>query len=546
MSKVLRQKKSVRLEGDGFYDGAAHEVKIENSRVVDDPNIIGILDIRKEALRLSLLAKDLPIEYGPDRAAAHEEFEKYTTRLGFAMGREAERRANINEAFIKNLEQRILSMKTRYSYHIEPRILGIEKLSRAMGLEAAALIEQSHQEPLDPIEYKKYSQLVKKSHVITWKYKAVKVQEELMERRQSLAYLMLDFEKNKLCKAYKSVIADIREVGGSFPMTKYSDAEIKKLMDSTVGKDYPSSWMKTSEQHGPMVIQYPKEEGAESSYTPDEVFLSGDSPLAATEGETNIGEPELIEKLYWANKHSDPRVVLDTVPFECEGELHQILQTYEREFFNPEIHGANEDGTPTGTGWMLNNPPIDDEFMETVEATIGPYNQWYRTLLVKGETLDTIAISNGMKNSHAYHEFCHRIEHVIPAVVFQEQAFLSRRALNEDGTTKSTYMVDDRGQKMDPFFRIGSAMSQGNKASQGETTDKATDEICQYMLMQDGDFVVDYIGRIYTSTGGREVFSVGAEMLFAGSYGAFKGYDPDFPVEDLDHRGFVLGLFAIM
>lgn len=57
------------------------------------------------------------------------------------------------------------------------------------------------------------------------------------------------------------------------------------------------------------------------------------------------------------------------------------------------------------------------------------------------------------------------------------------------------------------------------------------------------DFMDVYVGREYVTSSHREVLSTGAEAMFHGNFGGFVGLDENYKA-DLDHRGFVLGVFA--
>lgn len=546
---MLHSRMSNNLVGDGHYDGSLHPVKVKHNLIVDDTRIIGIKDIRNEALRLSLISDSLPTKHSETRAQAHRDFEKQLTRLGLAMGREADRRAKVNEALIASLKQRILAVKEHHEHKMHPHLVAIERLSKLLAQEAEEIVERSKSKPLNRAEDKHYDSIIRKSRIYAAKYHTIRALENILIAKQELMYRLLDFEKNKLAAAYKSVIADIRPVGGSFSMTKFSHQDFLRVMNNTVGKHFPSSWINASNEYSPLVVKKQREGAAAGSYYgANQLFTHENSPMAGMVDRTELGDPESIHLLYTVLSHSDPSISLDSVPFECENDTHQVLLHYDKEFFDPAVHEADDNGLPVGDEWMLNDYPWEEtEEDEYPFEEILPLNQWYRKLIIQGENFDVISVE-GLQDDHAFHEFSHRAEHVVKngSINFQEQAFLDRRTKDENGKRLPLIMVDEKGNVMKPFFNIETTFNELNQSVLGDFDEKATDDVFQFPVMEQGDFITTYIGRIYPSGGGREVLAMGAEIAFSGTYGAFKGYDPDFFIEDLDHRGFVLGVLAVM
>lgn len=542
-------RRTAHLYGDGFYDGSNHPVEIVNHLVVDDMRIVGIKDIRTEALRLSLLSESLPVEYSEDRLKVHADFEPYLTRLGLAMGREADRRSRINEKLVNALNKKILGIKEEHEKHIRPQMIAIERLSKNLKSYSDSIVERSKIKPLNSAEDKAYDRIIRKSRIYNLRYNMLKAQQNILIAEQEALYRWLDIEKQKMAAAYKSVIADIRPVGGSFSMTKFSDEDCLAVMNKTVGKDYPTAWIEQSNAFSPLVVKSQKKGAAAGSYyAANHLFTHENSPMLGMSDRTELGDPESIEMLYQVLKHSDPSMTLDTIPFECEDDVHQVILHYDKEFFDPAVHDVNSDGTPAGEGWLFNDFPwheVDDD--EYPFEDILPLNQWYRKMVIQGENFDSISVED-LQVDHTYHEFAHRAEHVVKngAINFQEQAFLERRSFNMQGDRLPLIMITDDDKVMKPFFNVDTTFSELNSSVLNDIDERGTDDVFQYPVMQAGEFINPYIGRVYCSAGGREVVSMGAEIAFAGTYGAFKGYDPDFSVVDLDHRGFTLGVFAVM
>ena len=110
----------------------------------------------------------------------------------------------------------------------------------------------------------------------------------------------------------------------------------------------------------------------------------------------------------------------------------------------------------------------------------------------------------------ARHEFAHRIEGLNRRVSTACLEFRRRRTTNEDGTREAKSPID--GRRSEPGWRDG--------------------------------FVTHYIGRDYgPTTAHSEVFSMGSEAVWNGTYGSLEG---DFPntVADNEHRNLILGLYA--
>lgn len=538
---------------DGRFDGENTPVRMSGNHIVDDLNIVGIKDIRKEALRLSLLRESLPVVCGNARTVAHADFEKQMTRLGLAIGREADRRAKVRVGYIKALSKEILRIKESHHNSIERQLVYISRFSKIVATRINKMTERSQEQPLNSTENKEYASLKRRSKGYARHYYFLRLREKEVIARQEFLYQLLELEKGKLVKAYRSVLADIRPIGGSFPMTKFSDEESVEIMNQTVGKYFPSDWIQASNDFSPLVVKKQKENvNAGSYYAANNLYREDDSPVAATSDRTELGDPESIAMLYSVLHHSDPEITLDSVPFVCEGGIHQVILHYDKEFFDPDMHEVNPDGTPAGEGWSFNDYPWDsvkeDEDDEYPFEDILPMNQWFRKMLFHGENFDTIAIED-FQEDHTYHEFAHRAEHTVKngCLTFQEQAFLHRRSHNIYGKRIAPLMmIDDAGNVSEPFFNLDTTFSELNSNVLREVDEKATDDVFQHPVMEYGDFITPYIGRIYPSGGGREVLSMGAEIIFSGTYGAMRGYDPDYTEVDLDYRGFVLGAFAVL
>ena len=544
---------------DGLFDGAATPVKMfDNDKYIYvEKSIVGMQDIRNEALRLSLLSNSLPTDAGWQRAPAHSEFEKQMTRLGLSIVQEAKRRAKVRESYILSLNGEILRLQQKHQESIVGayRICAMRK--KFLENQIESMTKGSQVKPLDPTQDKKYRGYCKELKSLKAHHRILVLREKEIIFRQEFLYRLLDAEKNKIVKAYRSLIAEIRPVGGSFSMTKFSDEEMVKVMNDTVGKHYPSDWIKASNQFSPLAIrqQNPtsdKESG--SYYAANRIFCSEDSPLSALSDSVVLGDPNTIAMLYAVMRYSIPEITLNSTVFFCEGDYHQGMVTPDLDFFDPEVHDSNADGTPAGEGWSFNNFPWDElkenEDDEYPFDDVFPLNQWFKRSKYQGENFDTIVVED-FQEDHAYHEFGHRAEHVVKKgiIIFQEQAFLDRRTREEDGT-RQLVMFSEEGGVCSPSFDKDSRFDELNASPstdpKGEGDEGSADDIFQRAVMEQANFITLYMGRIYPSTGNREVLSMGAEMILGGTYGAGCGYDPDYDTPDLDYCGFILGALAVL
>ena len=326
--------------------------------------------------------------------------------------------------------------------------------------------------------------------------------------------------RQKFAQAYREVIAEIRSVGGAIVQHPYSDPEVGEILSHTVSLDYPSDWIQASNAAGPMAVV----SGPENS-TPH--YAHRKHWARNTIAKNSLGrdsayitENSLEETLRSIRVH-DPSVKVESVPFEIGEHILYGFTFNSREFFNPEVHDADENGKPVGDDWILDDFTYGGE-PESDEGTYFRFN--YR----EGETIPTLMlpVNDVLAYPTAYHEFMHRLEETLNNGVLKRQqiAFLARRT------------ADDKGNRR-PVSNIH---------SDGYSPAGETPEDFQWSIPKgrEGDFVIPYISREYLTSGNREVLAVGAEMLFAEALGGFLGLDEEYEKIDRDHRGFVLGIFA--
>lgn len=120
------------------------------------------------------------------------------------------------------------------------------------------------------------------------------------------------------------------------------------------------------------------------------------------------------------------------------------------------------------------------------------------------------------------HEFAHRVEHAIPAVVGMERTFLMRRA--------------------------GHSSEAGNSAKPEELSHIVLEEESHSKRKQVSEvgykdnFPTHYMGKVYDSGQAYEILSMGMESLFTGKNGGLAGIEKH--KADPDYKRFILGILA--
>lgn len=313
----------------------------------------------------------------------------------------------------------------------------------------------------------------------------------------------------RLTEAYKSVIADIRPVGGKLSFDSYTEVEAFTVMKSTVESHYPTDWINQSNDHGPLAaIVEPN--GGRASYQDEKIY---------SERQDGIKVPI---KSYYVFNEEDAQEYCDflsedgdLVELESEAYMQDGASLYKVRFpkrfpFNPAIH-PNHNNRPYGDDWKFGYVPDED-------GNLPDNKGWYRTEHLDGTSISTLSLHSREEQpngSTAYHEFVHRAEASVTneKLTRMEESFLRRRTTDENGNRE-------------PLIAL----------YPGETFDETE-------WVRRDNFMIPYVGREYIHGRDREVLSVGSEALFAGGFGAFLGLDNDHK-EDKDHRAFTLGLFA--
>lgn len=317
--------------------------------------------------------------------------------------------------------------------------------------------------------------------------------------------------------AYANIIKEMRPVGGVLDNHELSDNELLNKMNRTIGSFYPSDWIAASNNIGNLAIRKVDGRSHYHSEDTDNVY-NKDGWYAKSR---IVGLPDSAVQEYLAKMSEDGDIVklADAAPFVCDGMMLRIIVHPERVPFSLEHDLADKNGEPLGDGWRLGH-------VLTQTGDVSVEKQWYRYEYRRPNDINknpNIPSINIFRDSHPaamsqamYHEFCHRAEAVVNGgiIMLLEEAFLIRRTTNEHGEREELRPIrDDHGWSID-------ATEFGRK----------------------GTFMDHYIGKQYMTSPMREVLSTGAEGLFTDRFGVFRGLMGN--PEDLDHRGFTLGVFA--
>lgn len=474
-----------------------------------------IREMRKEAKTLSRMLKAPKEHYGEDQSKDYISIEKRITRLGMSLGLEAEKRAGFSmDVFKADLADcgNDLGKALRASYHANEEL-------RTAEARYVLLKYRGGSTPTDVqrIEISKALQAVKDAEELGHQLhlELEKVQEK---ERQRIATIRRRAGE-KLSAAYASVIADIRPVGGFVPGHDLSEAGSLEVLRSSVGQHYPSDWLKASEEAGPLVV-------AETIYAGRAKYSAHQFYPANPSKETQIQESfaglvtaesavEFMDKL----SAEGIKIHSHGTSFDNGDEHYRIVEFAKRDEFDPDIDLADENGVPLGTGWKFGHVPRTfPGGLHMPEEKV-----WYREPVNYGRTVPTVFLAPESfdlvrRQSSAYHEFAHRVEDVVRGGVIEhlEEAFLVRRTTDENGVREEL-----------------------SQMTMGDGTLGGTE------LGRKGTFMMHYIGKEYLNHRSREVLSIGSEAVFAGNYGSFLGID-GLHKPDLDHRGFVLGIFAVV
>lgn len=481
--------------------------------IASDTTPKDIKELRKEAQLISALLHS-PVDKDPKvQEEIDAKNELLVTRLGQQLSLEAERRAKYNRKKFNRDYEKIPPSFTAAT-EVMRKAREEEQEARKDYIEATGGTWRPGNDPqVDPETLAELERIAKEKKEAVTTAEAAWTIEDTMDnlRRKKLQDRII----KKLNDSYKSVIADIRPVGGEIASHDLSHDEAVKALRETVGKDYPSAWIQASASRGDIAIraeegrphhnEEKRFEGAEASGLPKEVNYYQDFiPVEKVDS--------LCKKL-----SEDGDIVAPAggvVKLNGSNEEYRAIRFPHRVAFDAEKDTMNKNGKPSGEGWR-HGYVIED----ASTSTLSEEKKWYRTETTEYGTMPAIVItpaSDPAQKVHAYHEAVHRFEASVGdgnLLGRMQESFLKRRT-TVNGTREPM-----------------TVMNMASNLHDAELTRK------------DG-FMIEYIGRDYpTKTNHREVLAVGAEAAFGGKYGAFLGLDK-YHREDRDHRAFVLGAFA--
>lgn len=311
-----------------------------------------------------------------------------------------------------------------------------------------------------------------------------------------------------LAEGYKSVIADIRPVGGEIGFHEGSNPEGMEMLQNSVGQHYPTEWLKESEKRGLLAVNVvPSDERA--SYADEEHYSDREDGEKRLKVSSFYVEAENTrEYLSLLSEENDPiETEGDSFVEDEKGLLVNIVSFPERFPFLIDEDPSDSQGKPYGDGWKRGYVPNPD-------GTLPKDKEWYRHEKQEGSVIPTMYLnskSDDPTSSASYHEFAHRAEAVVgnEALTRMEESFLRRRTTDRNGKREkltTLYPGSEERVRRDNFMHA-------------------------------------YVGKEYQRGRDREVMAMGAESLFSGGYGSFMGLDLKHKA-DLDHRAFTLGMFA--
>lgn len=325
----------------------------------------------------------------------------------------------------------------------------------------------------------------------------------------------------KLTNAYKSIIAEVRPVGGTIQLNDEASSEGLKALNETIGKHYPTDWIEASNaQKDDMVLTLENQRAYyyhESQHTnldvnehPDKVKKVFASYLTIP---VPVDELDKVKELL-----GDHAKIFDARPILINEDTCKIVETPEYVFFNESKPNLEPTSSTHGEGWKYSH------YIDRTTHKVSAKKAWIRyvgekAVVVKPE----ISLPTDLRSDPAvaYHEFAHRIESISTngSIMRQEEAFLRRRTTNPD-----------TGEREDNSFIY--PMLPGSSIATAE-------------IGRRNSFVVHYVGKEYITSHNREVLSVGIESIFGGNYSALNGLKDEYKADE-DHKGFTLGILAVV
>jgi len=342
-----------------------------------------------------------------------------------------------------------------------------------------------------------------------------------------------------LTSAHKELIAELRPVGGILTLANTPDKgreAAQKILNETVERDYPTTWLDASNASGDRLrlVGIGNDRASYGNGTPQPDLSPKDYPqFSQTRPEYSyyipVPEDELAESLELLGERAK---VIDAPSYLEGGKPTRVISmpmelVYEKPMEtepNTNPNPGEPNFKPKGEGW---------EWSYYIDGDIDKVSKkknWVKPSKdVEKVYMDMLRVGHPETNSEgptpsnyrrtAYHEFGHRVERTVAngAIMRMEHAFLKRRT-----TDARTGEQEEISYVYPP--RAGQSFLSVERGRRG-------------------DFIEHYMGKEYVDSPAREVFTVGLESVFGGSYEALSGIS-ETRTNDKDMKGFILGLLA--
>jgi len=365
-------------------------------------------------------------------------------------------------------------------------------------------------------------------------------------KRQEFSHIFIKIDKLQkkdsslkakyFSESLRSVLSQIREMGGESKFKKGSSSDLVELMNKNVLRNYPKQWLDYHNNEIPMGVNY------------------GESMNDTNDGVDGFYQHEVVndyvatDKVSKAPKYGAWAAFKDSEMYIAEHVLKDLKIDYKQEsvelgksknsetrsfiFYDSLEMRTDEPGEDEIEYWEKRpHPYMLREFISENSSILSNFSKedniarakkfvednpiWLRKESTSSEISSQILLNkenddadDERKNSLLLHEFGHRMERVVPddRLLKLEKAFLDRRsdAIDSD---KGSAMGDKSKMMYDAFFF--------------KKTDVLTDP---------------YSSRVYPNGKSTEIFTTGIQSVFYGDYKRL----------DRDHQSFVVGSLAIV
>lgn len=365
-----------------------------------------------------------------------------------------------------------------------------------------------------------------------------------------------------LTEEYLRVVEQVRPLGGTIEYTVVQDevSEYVEMRMARVQQVYPSDWITASNEEGGLTVAF-FASGAPTAYTTratpkyltstDDISYAVKPPGLTSEERAQLAEqgwteiataddipegfpigysPSRFGESRWFRPETETHIPNRDEIRRAYGDYYEYMEPDHSIFIPPTSKNPGNDWrdvTPTPPAKTPQGHPIfvwerikrrttenPLAFGDYITLAQHPYTTDYHP--------DDYGTQLGSLFSDTIHEFGHRCEHVVPLIRHMEAAFYDRRTRLPTG-------------EREPFV-TQTFGALGDTKTRPDT------------------FVTPYIGRDYRSEGQRswwtdlrdtqffEVFTVGVESLFGGSYGGMFGLNRHD--DDAEHRHATLGILT--